>query len=316
MPLRKGISMGYSFPDLSDEHAALIGWCMKKVEPHLRQADQSFIECKLEIPDITWGTSDVVLLTGKRITLIDYKFGRWVVDDPKDNMQAKAYTLGAFHKFPEATTAEFIFLTPRHELEQTAMFKRDEAMGWTDELKTIVERAEDESSPYQPDSENCLFCGTKSRCPELQKRAMEIAEDYDGLLLPESAKTTALTNPAQLQRALDVAAVMERWAKNVRATAMELRLEGVEIPGYELKQTKGNRKIKDVVGVWGALKEIIPQEEFLDACSVSISTLEKKLKEQAPRGQKQDFASSTIDGLNDLGLVERGRDKTYLTKQK
>lgn len=308
--------MTYELPTLTDEHATLIGWCMKKVEPRLRQASQIHVECRLEIPDITWGTSDVVLLTGTHITLIDYKFGKWVVDDPINNMQAKAYTLGAFHKFPEAKTAEFIFLTPRHELEQSSRFEREEAMGWTDEFKIIVERADDPSSPYRPDSENCLFCGSKSRCPELQKRAMDIAEDYDGLLLPESAKTAALTNPAQLQRALDVASIMERWAKNVRSTALELRLEGVEIPGYELKQTAGNRKIKDVASTWGALKEIVPQEEFLEACSLTIGTLEKKLKEQAPRGQKQEFAKSTLEVLDDLGLIERGRDKTYLTKQR
>lgn len=308
--------MSYQLPTLTDEHATLIGWCMKRVEPRLRQADQTHIECRLEIPDITWGTSDVVLLTGDHITLIDYKFGKWIVDEPKNNLQAKAYTLGAFHKFPEAKTAEFIFLTPRHELEQSSVFKRGEAMGWTDEFKTIVARADDPSSPYRPDSENCLFCGTKARCPELQKRAMDIAEDYDGLLLPESAKMTALTNPAQLQRALDVASIMERWAKNVRNTALELRLEGVEIPGYELKQTAGNRKIKDVARAWDALKEIVPQEEFLEACSITLGTLEKKLKEQAPRGQKQEFAKSTLDVLDTLGLVERGRDKTYLTKQR
>ena len=308
--------MSYKLPPLTDEHATLIGWCMKKVEPRLRQADQIHVECRLEIPNITWGTGDKVLLTGDHITLIDYKFGKWVVDDPKNNMQAKAYTLGAFHKFPEAKTAEFIFLTPRHELEQSAMFERGEAMGWTDELKAIVERADDDSSPYRPDSENCLFCGTKARCPELQKRAMNIAEDYDGLLLPESAKTTALTDPTQLQRALDVASIMERWAKNVRNTALELRLEGVEIPGYELKQTAGNRKIKDVVSAWGALKDIMPQEEFLEACSVGLGALEKKLKEQAPRGEKQEFAKSTLDVLDGLGLVERGRDKTYLAKQR
>jgi hypothetical protein len=289
---------------------------MKKVEPRLRQADQIHVECRLEIPNITWGTCDVVLLTGTHLTLMDYKFGKWIVDDPKDNMQAKAYTLGAFHKFPEAKTAEFTFLTPRHELEQSSSFKRKDAMGWTDEFKTIVARADDPASPYRPDSENCLFCGSKARCPELQKRAMDIAEDYDGLLLPESAKTAALTDPIQLQRALNVASIMERWAKTVRNTALELRLEGVDIPGYELKQTAGNRKIKDVTGAWDALKEIVPQEEFLEACSITLGTLEKKLKEQAPRGQKQEFAKSTLEVLDGLGLIERGRDKTYLTKQR
>jgi hypothetical protein len=60
----------------------------------------------------------------------------------------------------------------------------------------------------------------------------------------------------------------------------------------------------------------MPQEEFLEACSVGLGALEKKLKEQAPRGEKQEFAKSTLDVLDGLGLVERGRDKTYLAKER
>jgi len=304
----------FKLGDYTDKQEEALAEAMKIMEPLLLQAEEAHLEKKLEIPGITWGTSDVVLRTGKRLTLVDYKFGEWLVDDPEDNYQARAYTLGAFHAFPDCTTAEFIFLTPKRKHVQRHTFTREEAMGWTAKLKAIVERAADPAAPYKPDSENCLFCGNKTNCPELLKRSMDIAKDTDGLQLPDTVQTTALTDPAQMKRALDVAAVVERWAKNVRSAALELRLEGVEIPGYDLVQKSGNRKITDVMGVWANLKDHLTQEEFLESCSMSITALEKSLKAQAPRGQKKEFAASTLEALESTGLVRRGDDKTYLSK--
>ena len=257
----------------TDKQEEALAYAMKYMEPLLLQAEEAHLEMKLEIPGVTWGTSDVVLRTGKRLTLVDYKFGEWLVDDPEDNYQARAYTLGAFHAFPDCTTAEFIFLTPKRKHIQRHTFTREEAMGWTAKLKAIVERAADPDAPYKPDSENCLFCGNKTNCPELLKRSMDIAKDTDGLQLPDTVQTTALTDPVQMKRALDVAAVVARWAKNVRSAALELRLEGVEIPGYDLKQTRGNRKISDVGGVWSNLKDHLTEEEFLECCSMSVTAL-------------------------------------------
>ena len=217
----------FKLGNYTDKQEEALAEAMKFMEPLLLQAEEAHLEKKLEIPGITWGTSDVVLRTGKHLTLVDYKFGEWLVDDPEDNYQARAYTLGAFHAFPDCTTAEFIFLTPKRKHIQRHTFTREEAMGWTAKLKAIVERAADPAAPYKPDSENCLFCGNKTNCPELLKRTMDIAKDTDGLQLPDTVQTTALTDPTQMKRALDVAAVVERWAKNVRSAALELRLEGV-----------------------------------------------------------------------------------------
>lgn len=46
--------------------------------------------------EITFGTSDVVLVTGKHLTLIDYKFGTGYIDAPEVNMQAKPTSPGRF----------------------------------------------------------------------------------------------------------------------------------------------------------------------------------------------------------------------------
>ena len=314
---KRGQMNDTAIPDnLSFEHETLLGFCMGHNETYLRQADEIQVEMQLTIPEVTWGTCDLVLRFGKRLILIDYKFGKWKVDDPAENYQARAYVLGAFHAFPDCVTCEFIFLTPRLKLVQKHTFTREEALSWTDEFKNIVKNADDPNAPFKPDSENCLFCGNKVQCPELQKRAMQIANDNDGLMLPESAKTTDLTSPAQIKRALDVASIVERWAKNVRSAALERVLSGEEIPGYELKETRGNRKIKDVTSTWGALKNEMGQEDFLEACSISIGALEKALKAQAPRGKKAEFTASALEVLDGLGLVERGSDKIYLSKSR
>ncbi len=77
----------FKLGDYTDKQEEALAEAMKIMEPLLLQAEEAHLEMKLEIPGITWGTSDVVLRTGKRLTLVDYKFGEWLVDDPEENYQ-------------------------------------------------------------------------------------------------------------------------------------------------------------------------------------------------------------------------------------
>ena len=44
----------------------------------------------------TWGTCDRLIIYGDKAIMGDYKTGISTIDSPRDNWQAKAYTLGAF----------------------------------------------------------------------------------------------------------------------------------------------------------------------------------------------------------------------------
>ena len=91
----------------------------------------------------TFGTCDYLAIFGKKEgVLIDYKTGISVIDTPKDNYQARAYTIGCFQKFPELEEITFVFFVPQRNeiLEDT--FKRDELEDLIDDLSSVILEAE------------------------------------------------------------------------------------------------------------------------------------------------------------------------------
>lgn len=306
---------------LTDEQLNNTAFCQKVVEPYLRQAEKAGLEEKLTIVDtkgrtVTWGTSDVVLRTGNHLTLIDYKFGRSHIDAPADNMQAKAYTAGAFQGNPMAETAEFIFVVPVRDEVIRHTFKRDELLKLVEEVEMVIEAAENPESPYNPSEETCVFCGEKPKCPAINTAVATVASKYGELELPDEFHSSAITAPDQMAKALQAAVIVERWAKSVRHHAMEMVLNGEEVPGYELKYRQGKRTVRDVQSAWSVLQSttLLNLEEFLPACSVSITELEKVIKAQAPRGQKKALAEEVFATLQDAGILFRGGETSFLGK--
>jgi hypothetical protein len=306
---------------LTDEQLTNTAFCQKVVEPFLRQADEAGLEEKVVIynakgENITWGTSDVVLVTGNHLTLIDYKFGAGYIDAPENNMQAKAYTAGAFLANPGAKTAEFIFVIPRRDEVLRHIFKRDELLNLVEEVERVVRAAENPDSPYNPSEETCVFCGEKPKCPAINTAVAKVADKYGELQLPDEFHSSAIASPNQMAMAMQAATVVERWAKSVRHHAMEMVLNGEEVPGYELKYRQGKRTVRDVQSAWSVVQETtsLNLEDFLPACSVSITELEKVVKTQAPRGQKKALAAEVFDTLQDAGILFRGGEISYLGK--
>ena len=305
---------------LTEEQKSYVGFSQKVVEPFARQADHVGLEEKVTITnamgeEVTWGTSDLVLATEKRLTLIDYKFGASFIESPQNNMQAKAYVAGAFQSYPEAETAEFIFVIPKRDEVLRHTFKKEDAPALVEEVAKIVDAANDPNSPYNPSQEACVFCGNKPKCPAINTAVATVAKEYGQLALPENFHSSAIANPSDMSRALDAAAILERWAKSVRHHAMEMVLNGDDVPGYELKYRQGKRTVRDVTSAWEVLQNTINLDDFLPACNVSITNLEKAVKERAPRGQKKALVEEVFDKLQDAGIMYRGDEVSYLGKQ-
>jgi hypothetical protein len=108
------------------------------------------------------------------------------------------------------------------------------------------------------------------------------------------------------------------WAQSVRKHALDMVQGGQEIPGYGLKFRSGQRTIKDIPLVW----EIIQQEfgvslnDFLPACSISVTALEKAVKNRQEHGK----GAAAIRRMNQLlsseGLCVTGSEVTYLAKER
>jgi hypothetical protein len=186
-------------------------------------------------------------------------------------------------------------------------------------VSEVIRKAEDENSPHNPHPENCEYCRKKAECPALASKALTIATQYsDELELPDEMHPSNITDPKQMALALKLAPVLTDWAQSVRKHALDMVQGGVEIPGYGLKFRSGQRTIKDIPLVWEVIHSefAVSLSDFLPACSISVTALEKAVKNQQDHGK----GAAAIRRMNQLlsaeGLCVTGTEVTYLAKER
>lgn len=306
---------------LNTEQCAQVESCIAAValrEANIRNCTR-YNELLLDIAGITFGTADVVLVGTATATLIDYKMGRVPVDPAETNLQGIAYALGVFETFP-VDAVSVVFLQPRCDIMSEYTFYRTHDYNrMLARVVEVIRQAEDENSPYCPHPENCEYCGYKAECPALATKALAVATQHaDALELPEEMHPSNITEPKQMALALRLAPVLTDWAQSVRKHALEMVQEGQEIPGYGLKFRSGQRTIKDIPLVWDLIHSefAVSLSDFLPACSISVTALEKAVKSKQERGK----GAPAIRRMNQLlaseGLCTTGKEITYLAKER
>jgi superfamily II DNA or RNA helicase len=259
---------------------------------------------------------------GKRKAYIrDYKFGYNVVDHPKINPQAIAYTVGTFLKWPDVEEVNFSFMIPRCDAILEHTFTRADLPELKLRISTIAERVRKLAGKERnPVTENCLYCGEKATCPALHAKALVIANGYnedDKLALPAEFHSSLITDPVQMAKALNAVTVIEKWCESVRSHAVKLRLEvGVEIPGYQLIERQGKRTVADPVKAFEIAKEFgVSEQEYIAAADISIPTLEKAVAAKVEKG-KAKRVEEFSDRLLDEMAVVKGQPFHVLQKER
>jgi len=276
-------------------------------------------ELRLDVAGMTFGTADVVLVGKTTATLIDYKMGRVPVDPAETNLQGWAYALGVFDAF-DVMAVTVVFLQPRCDTISEFTFHRDPDYDrMLARVADVIRKAEDKDSPFNPHPENCEYCGCKAECPTLASKALAVATRYsDALVLPDEMHPSNITDPKQMALALKLAPVLADWAQSVRKHALDMVQAGQEIPSYGLKFRSGQRTIKDLPLVWDIVNAefAVSLGDFLPACSISVSALEKAVKDQQPHGK----GAAAIRRMNQLltaeGLCTTGEEVCYLAKER
>jgi hypothetical protein len=306
---------------LNEEQTAQVQLCLD----YVTDLEQSIPDCKrfnemqVDVCGLTFGTADVILLGKHSAVIIDYKMGKVPVDDASINLQGWAYALGAFDLF-EVETVKVLFLQPRCDLvTEHTFFRSADYVRMQSRVATVIMLAEDPDSPYCPDPDNCQYCGAQARCPALAAKALAVMERLpDRLELPAILDPAQITQPDQMALALQLAPVLTAWAESVRAHALEMVQNGQEIPGYELRHRSGQRVLKDLCGVWQIVSAefLLPLEEFLPACSISVTALETAVKKFQARGKGAEAVRKMNQLLTAEGLCVSGSEVSYLAKEK
>ena len=280
-------------------------------------------EIRLGIMGLTFGTADLVLVSGAHAKIGDAKFGWNPVEDAETNLQGWAYAIGVYEKWPSVDHVEVVFAQPRLDSVSRANFYRKADLERMKlRVMTVIARAKDHKpEDLKPSEFACLYCGAKATCVALHKKALVISSKFielspDKELLdiynPEQLATPELRGKAEILRR-----ILEPWCEKVKKENIRFVLEeGGEVPGFEVKSRAGKRTVTDPQITWELVKDRLTPDEFAAVTEVSVAQLLKAYSEKAPKGSKERFKQEIEDRLTDAGVLQGGNEVRYLQRIK
>jgi len=265
-----------------------------------------------------------VIIKDAHVDIADFKFGRSEIDCASINIQGLAYLLGVMDKYPKLETATVHFIIPRRDEVLTHDFSREDMEEIRLRISLIIEKAEAETKDLRPNTEGCRFCKNKLSCPALADKLLPLAKKYAPAIedfemqLMDKYDPALIEDPAVLAKMLNIAQVVDSWASAAKKEAVRrAEEEGEEIPGYDLRWRSSAPKFDSAQDVFDALADLFDPEDFMKACSISITKLSKVYADTLPRGEKKGARGAIEMMLEEAELLppeELRQRSAYLKK--
>lgn len=259
------------------------------------------------------GTSDVVIVKGGELIVMDLKFGMGVKVDATDNPQLQLYALGALNEF-DGVLQDFHTVTM--VIHQPRLNHVSEYSIPVQDLHAFADRVRDASRQVElalsldgveamlnPGEKQCRFCKAKANCPALRAEVTEIVGGSDAASVDEFAQflpdvPDAQTGDNYLSIAMAKVGLVEDWCKAVRAEVERRLLAGKAVDGWKLVEgRRGNRSWSDDAAVETLLKSFrLRQEEMYDYKLINPTKAEKLLKDSPKRWAKLEELIARSEG--------------------
>lgn len=306
------------------------------LEKYGRKIDTSIEELKelyLPIDDLvfddaestTGGYCDLLLMSHDKTyaELIDWKMGYWAVEEAKNNLQALAYVLGAFKKFPSLQRIRFFFKAPNIEQVTSTEVTRDQTPSIYLRIQTVVARAREARkdptfSKAEPRCPLCSFCDNLGRCPKVEALMINVAKKFYPLEFPEDITPMKVQDRHNTGLALRLAQVAKTWAECYRSRQNDRVLSGeADMPeGYMLERRHGNREVVNTEAFKQVALRFLTPEEYAAICPPpGFGAIEEIINTKAPKGAKQNTLRTFADLLESEKAVKRGEPYSFLKVQ-
>lgn len=236
------------------------------------------IEVKLDlgnfIPD-GFGTADAVIIYNDTICVFDFKYGRGVRVDAKENPQMRIYAGGALVAYHDLFDIKRVITTivqPRvengisaEEISANELLKYCAGVIWPAADKAY--RGVEEFCP----GEHCRFCPANGQCAaQLEENKAMVQKMFapEPMLMTEEQIVEVLTNAPQI----------EKWLKAVKDYALDAALGGIEFPGMKLVAGRSTRSYSDEEALLDSLHDAGVEDALIyERNLLSPAKLEKLL---------------------------------------
>lgn len=222
-----------------------------------------------------FGTADCIIIQGKTMDVIDYKYGKGVEVSAVDNPQLMLYGLGAWNDYGFAYDIETVRLhiyQPRINNISVAEYPAVYLLEWAGKVKRIADLAAQGEGEYNAGM-HCRWCAHAGKCKKLTEVCTQFVQHQDMTI-----KVPTLT-PFEVAEVLEKEPLVTLWLKRVKETALGSMLHGESIPGYKVVEGKaGNRRWTDEMAVASKLLASgISDQDYIEMKLMSPSALEKSI---------------------------------------
>lgn len=272
----------------------------------------TLVEQKIDLSRLhegLYGTADAIKRNykGRKLKVIDFKYGRGTVVEVEMNKQGMYYVLGAIDaiykqeleekNYPiddplvfgwdQFDEVELVIVQPRARHVDGPVRRWVIPKGVLDKFQDeLVEKARLTTLPNAPlkAGPHCKFCPAIAICPaQLQLISDSAQADFKPLVKSEAPVfpvVESLTMP-QLVGVLKYADQISSWLKAVEAHAFSLMSHGTAVPGFKLVKKKAFRKWANEDEAKSQLSLYMSDEEMLTAPELkSPAQIEKALSKK------------------------------------
>lgn len=213
---------------------------LKKTDPAAVLMTEQRVDFSEYVPQ-GFGTSDVVLVGGGRIEVIDLKYGKGVTVRAQNNPQIRLYAIGALDLFDgmyEFDTVKMVIYQPRLDNVTEEEMPVADLVSWAEKVvKPKAEEAAGENATICP-GRWCddHFCPAAARC---KKRAEWI------LKMGQFVKDPELLTDDEMGEVLTRLDALQSFVKKATNYAIDAITNGHPIKGFKIIEGQSRRKYKD-----------------------------------------------------------------------
>jgi hypothetical protein len=251
---------------------------------YVRQfSGQHFYEVRVDFSEWVpegFGTSDVIIIDGSTLRIIDLKYGQGVEVYADNNSQAQLYALGALSDFGDFAEIEEVVISivqPRRDHISEWSISKKELLVFGAKVSQAAKAALRPDAPRNPGEKQCQWCNAKAVCPALRSYTEQtLIAQFDDISPATVTPVDTLTDE-QLAQALDAKKLITGWLDAVEQLVTDKLNNGEQFAGYKLVEGRSLRQWADEAQAEQTLLRLADADKLYKKTFISVAQAEKLL---------------------------------------